>query len=158
MLALVIVLSVPWWGLRDQQGRTAHAVRETARMSCGPAALLAALSTLDSEAAWRLSEILAAEAPAAGAPSSFHDLATWAERVGRGAVGLRVGSESLVRVPLPAIAHLQPGHFVVLHKVSEARVVISERSTRPHSLTRADFERLFSGNVLCLQRRSTGTG
>lgn len=124
-------------------------------MSCGPAALLAAVSACDLEAAERLRQMLDDEAPVPGALTSFHDLATWAARVGYEATGLRIESRTLAGVPLPAIAQLQPHHFVVIRSANAERVVVSEQDGRPYSMTRAGFERLFSGNILCLQRRST---
>lgn len=158
VLALGVVLYTPGGELPDQQTRRATSLRETARIGCGPAALLAAVSASDAEAALRLREILRDEIPAVGAFSSFHDLANWAERVGFEAVGLEVEPLALARVSLPAIGHLRPGHFVVIHSVSETHVVVSEPGARSYSMTRAGFEQIFSGNVLCLQRRSTPTG
>jgi len=158
ILALGVALCAPGVDFPQRQTRNVTSQYETTQIGCGLAALLAVLSDHEPDAAVRLSQILAVDGGHDRVSSSFHDLATWAGRMGFEATGYQVESSALASLSLPAIAHLRAGHFVVVHSVNDKCVVVSERDARPYSMTRAGFERLFSGRVLCLQRRSTQSG
>ena len=157
VLALLVVACAPTRTAVDDFPGTAGAFRRVAGVGCGPTALLEVVSAYDLDAANRLRRIMAVESPVGGT-CSFHDLASWAERAGVEATGLKVEWQALARLPLPAIVHLRPGHFVVLHSVSHAEVEVSDRGSRRYRLSRGSFEQVFSGNVLCLPRRSTAAG
>ena len=89
--------------------------------------------------------------PSANRPvSSLYDLATWARRAGFEPVGLEVSPRTLAQLPLPAVLHFEPGHFVALHEVNDAEVTVSDQLKTSRAIPRDEFERLFSGYVLCL--------
>ena len=78
-----------------------------------------------------------------------------ASTLGFTAKGVRGTGDSLTKIPTPAIAHVvvqgRGHHFVVLSRASERRVVIMDpRDGRAHRLSRAEFERQWSGALLLL--------
>ena len=57
--------------------------------------------------------------------------------------------DKLATTPLPAIAHLQDGNFVVLARVDEQRVLIQDpREGRPTLMPREAFEQVWSGRLI----------
>src|SRR5258706_9162682 len=62
----------------------------------------------------------------------------------------------LVRTPLPAIAALNDGGFLLLGKVNGDEVLVQRPSApRPAKLTRAEFEALWDGRLVLMARRAT---
>lgn len=62
---------------------------------------------------------------------------------------------SLGQTPLPAIAQAADGHFFVLARVSDDKVLIQDpRVERPQALSRAEFEQFWSGTVVLVTRRA----
>ncbi|MBZ0171697.1 MAG: hypothetical protein K8E66_04890, partial [Phycisphaerales bacterium] len=69
--------------------------------------------------------------------TSLHDLMEWGRAAGLDPVGLRIGPSELGRVPLPAVVHMEPNHFVALVSMDDrfARIVDGgvERRAIPRS-------------------------
>jgi ATP-binding cassette, subfamily B, bacterial HlyB/CyaB len=66
--------------------------------------------------------------------------------------------ERLQRTPLPALAALKGGDWLVLGRVAEDQVlVLDPRSARPELLTRADFAERWNGRLILLTRRAALT-
>jgi ATP-binding cassette, subfamily B, bacterial HlyB/CyaB len=63
----------------------------------------------------------------------------------------------LTKTPLPAIAKLRDGGFLVLGKISEDRdqiLVLKPLSPRPELMTRSDFEGVWDNQIILMARRS----
>ena len=61
----------------------------------------------------------------------------------------------LARTPLPAIAVLQDGSFLLLGKVSDEKALVqSPQSPRPALMTRAEFEAVWDGRLVLMTRRA----
>ena len=75
-----------------------------------------------------------------------------AEMLGFSAKGARGSYESLSRVPLPAVAHLRDdnggGHFAVIHRVRKGSVVLADPLHGIETLSRHEFCRVWTGNLL----------
>lgn len=77
------------------------------------------------------------------------------------ALGLKAGRLSsrwtrLGRTPLPAIARLRDGRFVVLARVHERNALVQDpREPRPTTVTREVFEQAWAGSLILLTRRAT---
>ena len=123
---------------------------QTVDLSCGPAALLAVAGAHDAETSSRLRAILRRDQLAIRPVSSLYDLAAWGRQAGLDPIGLRLDAQQLHRLPLPAIVHMKPGHFLALTEVRDARVVVIDQGMVTREIPRRDFDRRFSGYVLCL--------
>jgi uncharacterized membrane protein len=66
----------------------------------------------------------------------------------------RIGFEALQKIPLPCIAHLKinRGEFVLIHHVTEEHICISKGSLRKKDLDVDAFKKVFSGEVLLLEK------
>jgi len=64
----------------------------------------------------------------------------------------------LLNTPLPAIAALKDGGFILLGKVGDDKVVAqSTRTPRPELLTRADLEAIWDGRLVLMTKRASLT-
>jgi subfamily B ATP-binding cassette protein HlyB/CyaB len=63
--------------------------------------------------------------------------------------------ERLASTPLPAIAALGDGDFLILGKVGEDKALIQKPSSpRPEAMTRAQFEAVWDGRLVLMARRA----
>jgi ATP-binding cassette, subfamily B, bacterial HlyB/CyaB len=63
--------------------------------------------------------------------------------------------ERLASTPLPAIAALRDGGFLILGKVVEDKILIQHPSSpRPEAMTRAQFEAVWDGRLVLIARRA----
>jgi subfamily B ATP-binding cassette protein HlyB/CyaB len=63
--------------------------------------------------------------------------------------------ERLASTPLPAIAVLRDGGFLILGKVGEDKALIQKLSSpRPEAMTRAEFEAVWDGRLVLMARRA----
>jgi subfamily B ATP-binding cassette protein HlyB/CyaB len=63
--------------------------------------------------------------------------------------------ERLASTPLPAIAALRDGGFLILGKVGEDKALIQKPSSpRPEAMTRVQFEALWDGRLVLMARRA----
>jgi subfamily B ATP-binding cassette protein HlyB/CyaB len=61
----------------------------------------------------------------------------------------------LARTPLPGIATLRDGRFLILGKVGDDKVLVqSPLSPRPAMMTKADFEAVWDGRLVLMARRA----
>jgi subfamily B ATP-binding cassette protein HlyB/CyaB len=64
--------------------------------------------------------------------------------------------DRLASTPLPGIAALRDGGFLILGKVAEDKVLIQHPSSpRPEAMTRAQFETVWDGRLVLMARRAT---
>jgi ATP-binding cassette, subfamily B, bacterial HlyB/CyaB len=68
---------------------------------------------------------------------------------------LRINWARLASTPLPAIAVLKEGGFLLLGKVGDGKVVVQSTNTpRPELMTKADLEAVWDGNIVLMTRRT----
>ena len=78
-----------------------------------------------------------------------------AKDLGLRARAVRTKWSRLASTPLPAIAVLRDGGFLVLGKVGDDKAIIqSPLSPRPALMTRAEFETLWDGRLVLMTRRA----
>lgn len=79
-----------------------------------------------------------------------------AKELGLKARAFKTKWHRLARTPLPAIAALADGGFLILGKVSDDQVLV-QRTTmpRPEVLSRSDFETLWNGGLVLMARRAS---
>lgn len=132
-------------------GGTTTANLDTRGWSCGPAALLAAGATYGANASLRLRSVIEHEGLASRAVTSLYELAHCARQAGFEPLGVKVDAQHLGLLPLPAIVHVEPDHFLTLTRVRDDIVVIVDQGAT-YALPRAEFQRRFHGHALCLRR------
>ena len=78
-----------------------------------------------------------------------------AKDLGLKARAYRADWSRLARTPLPAIAALRDGGFMVLAKAAEDKVLVqSPQSPRPALMTRAEFVAVWDGTLILMTRRA----
>src|SRR5256886_563764 len=67
--------------------------------------------------------------------------------------------ERLATTPLPGIAVLRDGGFIILGKVADDQVLVQRPSSspRPEAMTRAEFEAIWDGRLVLMARRASLT-
>jgi ATP-binding cassette, subfamily B, bacterial HlyB/CyaB len=66
--------------------------------------------------------------------------------------------ERLANTPLPGIAALRDGGFIILGKVTDDKVLVQRPSSpRPEAMTRAEFEAIWDGRLVLMARRASLT-
>lgn len=71
---------------------------------------------------------------------------------------LKTNWSRLATTPLPAIAALKDGGFLLLGKVGDDKVVVqSTKTPRPELMSRADLEAIWDGRIVLMTRRATLT-
>src|SRR5258705_288075 len=79
-----------------------------------------------------------------------------AKQLGLKARAVRPTWVRLAQTPLPAIAALKGGGFLLLGGAGKDRVVVQRSSTpRPEALSRAEFEALWDGRLVLMARRAS---
>ena len=64
--------------------------------------------------------------------------------------------DRLAATPLPAIAALRDGGFLILGKAAEDKVLVQHpSSSKPEAMTRAQFEAIWDGRLVLMARRVT---
>jgi ABC-type bacteriocin/lantibiotic exporter with double-glycine peptidase domain len=77
-----------------------------------------------------------------------------ADRFGLSARARSVEPSEIGSLPLPAIAHWQSRHFVVIERWAPGRVAIIDPASGRRTLTAAEFSAAYSGTALVLEPRS----
>jgi subfamily B ATP-binding cassette protein HlyB/CyaB len=91
-----------------------------------------------------------------GEPLASLDLLRAAKGVGLKAREIESDWDRLKKIQLPAIAQHKDGHYYVLAKISEDKVLIQDTlERRPLTLPRALFEQSWSGKLILLTQRAT---
>jgi ATP-binding cassette subfamily B protein len=83
--------------------------------------------------------------------ATLAELVRLASILGLGGLPVRVGGEQLEQVLLPAIAHVQGGHYVVLYAFNGAGVVIGDPAAGLVRMSQELFARTCSGHLLLLR-------
>jgi subfamily B ATP-binding cassette protein HlyB/CyaB len=89
-----------------------------------------------------------------GADIGIPEMLRCAKELGLRARERHVKWEHLVKLPLPAIAAMRDGRFLLLAKVGDDKILVQEPySPRPSYLTRDEFETICDGRVVLMTRR-----
>ncbi|NCR12570.1 MAG: ATP-binding cassette domain-containing protein [Microcystis aeruginosa LL13-03] len=83
--------------------------------------------------------------------ASLKGLITAAENIGLSTRPVKATLEGLVKQPLPAIAHWEGKHFVVIWKITAKQVIIGDPAIGQLTLSRAEFASKWTGFTLLLQ-------
>lgn len=90
------------------------------------------------------------------AKAGVTEMLRFARSVGLKARALRTRWDRLASTPLPAIAMLRSGGFLILGRAAGDRVLVQHPATAQiHSFTRAQFEELWNGGLILLARRAS---
>jgi subfamily B ATP-binding cassette protein HlyB/CyaB len=91
-----------------------------------------------------------------GGPIGIPEILCCAKEFGLKARERIAGWERLETTPMPAIAALRDGGFLLLGKFGDGKVmVLSPHSPRPALMTKAEFEAVNDGRVVLMTRRAT---
>lgn len=82
--------------------------------------------------------------------ATLHSIAEAAETVGFHTRGIRASYDHLLNIDLPAIAHWEGFHYIVLYEVQPDRVVVADPAIGLRKLTREEFEKGWTGYLLLL--------
>jgi ATP-binding cassette subfamily B protein len=82
--------------------------------------------------------------------STLYSVAEAAETLGFQSRGIRASFEHLDKVELPAIAHWEGFHYIVLYEVTPHRVVVADPAIGLRKLTREEMEKGWTGYLLLL--------
>jgi ATP-binding cassette, subfamily B, bacterial HlyB/CyaB len=90
-----------------------------------------------------------------GLPIDASGMLRCAKELGLKARALRTGWARLVRSPLPAIAGLKDGGFLLVAKAADEKVIVqSPSAAAPALMTRSEFEAIWDGSLLLMTRRA----
>ncbi|HEY9661093.1 MAG TPA: cysteine peptidase family C39 domain-containing protein, partial [Allocoleopsis sp.] len=82
--------------------------------------------------------------------SSLRGLAAAAESIGFSTYPIKADLKSLTKQRLPAIAHWEGKHFIVVYKITRDRVIVADPAIGQRSLTHAAFNAGWTGYALLL--------
>ncbi|WP_414622961.1 cysteine peptidase family C39 domain-containing protein [Calothrix sp. CCY 0018] len=82
--------------------------------------------------------------------AEFSDLINAAETLGYQALGVRASFNELESQPLPWIAHYQGNHYIVVWRIEDSSVFISDPAIGKRWVSRDEFEVNFTGYALLL--------
>ena len=82
--------------------------------------------------------------------ATLHSISEGAETLGFHTRGIRAYYEHLPKTELPAIAHWEGFHFIVLYEATPERVVVADPAIGLRKLTREEFEKGWTGYLLLL--------
>ncbi|WP_442948761.1 peptidase domain-containing ABC transporter [Nostoc sp.] len=83
--------------------------------------------------------------------ASLKAMAATAENLGFATRPVKATLEKLAEQPLPAIAHWEGNHFIVVYEITKKRVIVCDPALGQRSLTKAEFQASWSGYALLLQ-------
>ncbi len=82
--------------------------------------------------------------------ATLHSVAEAAETLGFHTRGIRASYEHLLKVELPAVAHWEGFHYIVLYEATPDRVVVADPGIGLRKLSREEFEKGWTGYLLLL--------
>lgn len=82
---------------------------------------------------------------------SMRALAAAAESIGFGTRPVKASLDKLAQQSLPAIAHWEGKHFIVVYEINDQRVIVGDPAIGQRSLTRAEFNADWTGYALLIQ-------
>ncbi|WP_017651512.1 peptidase domain-containing ABC transporter [Fortiea contorta] len=83
--------------------------------------------------------------------ASLKALATVAESLGFASRPVKATLDKLAEQPLPAIAHWEGKHFIVVYEITKNRVIVCDPAIGQRSLTKSEFNAKWSGYALLLE-------
>ena len=119
---------------------------------CGPRCLLAIYGMFGIEA--DLDAICRAANWTASGGTTMHGLQMATRSFGLDSVGMRCTLETLRTLGVPAIAHLAPSHFVVVHRFQGNNVLVTDPPFGERLMRVDVFESLWDGSVLAVPDES----
>ena len=139
-------MSLEWALLADAVPRTSTpTVLQVEAVECGSASLAMVLAA---HGAWLPLIELRRLCGVSRDGSKAANILRAARSLGLEAKGLRVGLDSLGRVTVPAIVFVNMNHFMVLEGATQGRVYLNDPASGRLTLTRDEFERMYSGITL----------
>ncbi|MEM9328007.1 MAG: peptidase domain-containing ABC transporter, partial [Bacteroidota bacterium] len=123
-------------------------IRQGTVMECGTTCLAIILKYYGF---FDVRNFLSSEAQVAGDGIDLFTISELAEGFGFSTDGFQMGFEHLQDLTLPAIAHYEGNHFVVIYKASKDKVWISDPATGKYVLTKEEFNTKWNGVVLVLE-------
>jgi subfamily B ATP-binding cassette protein HlyB/CyaB len=132
-------------GYRPRRARRYPALMQLSETDCGAACLAMILRYYGKHVSInRLRDL--ANVSREGA--SLYSVAVAAESLGFRARGLRAAYEHLPKLKLPAIAHWEGFHFIVLYEAKPDRVVVADPGIGLRRLTREEFSQGWTGHLI----------
>ncbi|QIR39655.1 ATP-binding cassette domain-containing protein [Tolypothrix sp. PCC 7910] len=86
--------------------------------------------------------------------ASLRGLAAAAESIGFSTRPVRASFDKLAQQPLPAIAHWEGKHYIVVYEISKKRVIVGDPAIGQRTLTPREFQARWTGYALLLQPTS----
>ncbi|BAY08135.1 peptidase domain-containing ABC transporter [Calothrix sp. NIES-2098] len=86
--------------------------------------------------------------------ASLRGLAAAAETIGFSTRPVKASFDKLAQQPLPAIAHWQGKHYIVVYEISKKRVIVGDPAIGQRTLTPREFTANWTGYALLLQPTS----
>ncbi|AFY32109.1 ABC transporter transmembrane domain-containing protein [Calothrix sp. PCC 7507] len=83
--------------------------------------------------------------------ASLRGLTAAAEAIGFATRPVKASLDKLSQQPLPAIAHWEGKHYIVVYEISKKRVIVGDPAIGQRSLTTAEFKEGWTGYALLLQ-------
>ncbi len=83
--------------------------------------------------------------------ASMRGLTAAAESIGFATRPVKASLDKLAQQPLPAIAHWEGKHYVVVYEINQKRVIIGDPAIGQRTLTHSEFKRSWTGYALLLQ-------
>ena len=83
--------------------------------------------------------------------ASLRGLTTAAESIGFATRPVKASLDKLAEQPLPAIAHWEGKHYIVVYEITSKRVIVGDPAIGQRSLTKAEFQADWTGYALLLQ-------
>ena len=91
----------------------------------------------------------------AGEPIGIEEILRCAKRLKLKARAVEADWKALARMPLPAIAALKDGTFIIIGKAADDALLVQNPLVgRPQNLSRAEFEESWNGRVVLMTRRA----
>ncbi|HEX8073087.1 MAG TPA: peptidase domain-containing ABC transporter [Pyrinomonadaceae bacterium] len=135
-------------GYKPKRARRYPALLQLSEMDCGAACMAMILRYYRKHVSInRLRDLVNVSREGA----TLYSVAEGAERLGFHARGIRAAYEHLAKIDLPAIAHWEGYHYIVLYEVGADYVVVADPAIGRRRLSRAEFEKGWTGYLLLLQ-------
>ena len=135
-------------GYRPRRARRYPALLQLSEMDCGAACVAMILRYYRKHVSInRLRDLVNVSREGA----TLHSVAEGAERLGFHARGIRASYEHLAKVELPAIAHWEGYHYIVLYEANPDHVIVADPAIGRRKLTREEFDKGWTGYLLLLQ-------
>jgi HlyB family type I secretion system ABC transporter len=83
--------------------------------------------------------------------ATLRAVASVAESLGFATRPIKATFDKFAEQPLPAIAHWEGKHFIVVYEISKKRVIVGDPAIGQRILTRKEFEKSWTGYALLLQ-------